>query len=106
MRVQASLQFSCATTGRNLETQLITDTRNLVIFQRSTVPMRCAFCGLKHYWRLIKYHRHDIPDVKHQHNARSKKRASRLAPSSLGAINAAQKDRPKKNRRHSGRPPS
>ena len=106
MRAKASLQFSCATTGRNLETQLITDTRNLVIFQRSTVPMRCAFCGLKHYWRLIKYHRHDIPDVKHQHNARSKKRASRLAPSSLGAINAAQKDRPKKNRRHSGRPPS
>ena len=63
MRVKASLQFSCATTGRNLETQLITDTRNLVIFRRGTVAMRCAFCGLKHYWRLIKYHRQDIPDA-------------------------------------------
>jgi hypothetical protein len=33
MRVKASLQFSCATVGRNLEIQLITDTRNLVIFR-------------------------------------------------------------------------
>ena len=32
MRVQASIQFSCAATGRNLETQLSTETRNLVMF--------------------------------------------------------------------------
>jgi hypothetical protein len=50
------------------------------------VPMRCAFCGLKHYWRLIKYHGQDIPDVKHRHNAGSKKRASRLASSTSGAM--------------------
>ena len=61
MRAKASLQFSCARTGRNLETQLLTDTRNLVIFRRGTVAMRCEFCGLKHYWRLIKYHRQVIP---------------------------------------------
>jgi hypothetical protein len=63
MRVQASLQFSCVKTGRNLETQLSTETRNLVIFRRSNVPMRCAFCARRHYWRLIKYHR---PDMKHR----------------------------------------
>ena len=61
MRVQASLQFYCESTGRNLETQLSTETRNLVIFRRGTVAMRCEFCGLKHYWRLIKYHRQVIP---------------------------------------------
>jgi hypothetical protein len=69
MRVQASLQFSCAATGRNLETQLSTEPRNLVIFRRGNVPMRCAFCGRQHYWRLIKYHRPDIPDMEHRHNA-------------------------------------
>lgn len=57
MRVQASIQFSCTTTGRNLETQLSTETRNLVMFRRGKVPMRCAFCGRQHYWRLIEYHR-------------------------------------------------
>ena len=59
MRVQASIQFSCATTGRNLETQLNTETRNLVMFRRGKVPMRCAFCGQQHYWRLIEYHRQE-----------------------------------------------
>jgi hypothetical protein len=68
MRVRASLQFSCATTGRNLETQLSTETRNLVIFRRGSVQMRCAFCGRKHYWRLIKYHRPDIPGIEHRPN--------------------------------------
>jgi hypothetical protein len=63
MRVQASIQFSCATTGRNLETQLNTETRNLVMFRRGKVPMRCAFCGQQHYWRLIEYRR---PVAKHQ----------------------------------------
>jgi hypothetical protein len=57
MRVQASIQFSCATTGRNLETLLGTEARNLVIFRQGKVPMRCAFCGRQHYWRLIEYHR-------------------------------------------------
>ena len=57
MRVQASLEFSCAKTGRNLETKLSTETRNLVVLQRGNLPMRCAFCGRKHYWRLIEYHR-------------------------------------------------
>ena len=56
MRVQASIQFSCAATGRDLETQLSTETRNLVMFRRGKVPMRCAFCGRQHYWRLIEYH--------------------------------------------------
>ena len=56
MRVQASIQFSCAATGRNLETQLSTETRNLVMFRRGKVPMRCAFCGRQHYWRLIEDH--------------------------------------------------
>jgi len=56
MRVQASIQFSCAATGRNLETQLSTETRNLVMFRRGKVPMRCAFCGRQHYWQLIEYH--------------------------------------------------
>jgi hypothetical protein len=63
MRVQASIQFSCAATGRNLETQLSTETRNLVMFRRGKVPMRCAFCGQRHFWRLIKYHH---PASKHQ----------------------------------------
>ena len=59
MRVQASLQFFCATTGRNLETQLSTETRNLGTLRRGNVPMRCAFCGRQHLWRLIEYHRLD-----------------------------------------------
>ena len=81
MRVQASIQFSCAIAGRNLETQLSTETRNLVItghdletqlstetrnlvmFRRGKVPMHCAFCGRQHSWRLIEYHR---PVTKHQ----------------------------------------
>jgi len=63
MRVQASIQFSCAATGRDLETQLSTETRNLVMFRRGKVPMRCAFCGRQHYWRLIEYHH---PVSKHQ----------------------------------------
>jgi hypothetical protein len=93
MHVQASLQFYCATTGRNLETELSTEARNLVIFRRGNVPMRCAFCGQQLYWRLIKYHRTDIPDMKHRHNApstRRQKRASRIAPSTPGAIGAIQ----------------
>ena len=57
MRVQASIQFSCATTGLKLETQFSTETRNLVMFRRDKMPMRCAFCGQQHYWCLIKYHR-------------------------------------------------
>jgi hypothetical protein len=57
MRVQASLQFSCATTGHNLETQLSTETSNLIIFRQGNAPTRCAFCGGEHYWRLIEYHR-------------------------------------------------
>ena len=57
MRVQASIQFSCATTGLKLETQFSTETRNLVVFRRDKMPMHCAFCGQQHYWRLIKYHR-------------------------------------------------
>jgi hypothetical protein len=64
MRVQASLQFFCQRTGRNLETQLDTETRNLVIFRPRTLSMRCAFCGRRHYWRLIKYDRPDIHDMK------------------------------------------
>jgi hypothetical protein len=56
MRVLASIQFSSAVTGRNLETQLSTKTRNLVMFRRGKVPMRCAFCGRRHYWRLIEDH--------------------------------------------------
>ena len=92
MRVQASLQFSCVATGRNLETQLSTEARNLDIFRRGNVPMRCAFCGQRHYWRLVNYHRADIPNMKHRHNApstRRHKRASRIAPSP-GAIDAIQ----------------
>ena len=57
MRVQANIQFSCATTGLKLETQVSTETRNLVVFRRDKMPMHCAFCGQQHYWRLIKYHR-------------------------------------------------
>ena len=64
MRVQASLQFSCAKTGRNLETQLGTETRNLVVLQRGNLPMRCAFCGRQHYWRLIKYHHADMKPLR------------------------------------------
>ena len=75
MRVQASLEFSCAKTGRNLETQLSTEARNLVIFRQANVPMRCAFCGRQHHWRRIKYHRPDIPDMEHRHNAPSTIRA-------------------------------
>jgi len=63
MRVQASIQFSCAATGRDLETQLSTETRNLVMFRRGKVPMRCAFCGRQHYWRVIEYR---DPARKHQ----------------------------------------
>lgn len=57
MRVQACLQFSCTMSGRNLETELITDTRNLDMFRQGKVSMRCAFCGLHHYWRLVRYQR-------------------------------------------------
>jgi hypothetical protein len=57
MRVQASLQFSCAATGRNLETKLSTETRNLVLFRRGNMPMCCVFCGRQHYWRLVEYQR-------------------------------------------------
>jgi hypothetical protein len=56
MRVKASLQFYCTSTGRNLETQLGTEAHNLVIFQPRTLPMRCEFCGRQHYWQLIEYH--------------------------------------------------
>jgi hypothetical protein len=80
MRVHASLQFYCESTGRNLETQLSTETRNLVIFRPRNLPMRCAFCGRQHYWRLIKYDRPDIQKMERRHNAPStlqKKRASR-----------------------------
>ena len=62
MRVQASLQFFCATTGRNLETQLSTETRNLGTLRRGNVPMRCVFCGRQHYWRLVEY-QHHRPDM-------------------------------------------
>ena len=64
MRVQASLQFYCQNTGHSLKTQLITETRNLVIFRPRTLPMRCTFCGRQHYWKLIKYDRPDIKDMK------------------------------------------
>ena len=57
MRVTASIRFSCATTGRNLETELRTETRNLVMFRRGDVSMRCEFCGGQHDWRLIEYRR-------------------------------------------------
>jgi hypothetical protein len=66
MRVQASIQFSCAMTGRNLETQLSTETRNLVMFRRGKMPMHCIFCGRQHSWRLIEYHR---MATKHQRGA-------------------------------------
>ena len=62
MRVEACIQFSCATTGRNLETLLSTEARNLFMFRRDKVPMRCAFCGRQHYWRLIEYHRQVTKD--------------------------------------------
>jgi hypothetical protein len=64
MRVQASLQFYCQNTGHSLKTQLITETRNLVIFRRGSVAMRCEFCGRRHYWKLIEYHRPHIRDKK------------------------------------------
>jgi hypothetical protein len=62
MRVQASLQFSCAATGRNLETHLSTETRNLDLFQPGNLPMLCVFCGRQHYWRLVdcQHHRPDM----------------------------------------------
>jgi hypothetical protein len=55
MRVQASIQFSCATTGLHLETQLSTETRNLAMFRQGHILMVCTFCGQQHRWRLIKY---------------------------------------------------
>jgi hypothetical protein len=61
MRVQASLQFYCRNTGRSLKTQLGTEVRNLVIFGPRTLPMRCAFCGRQHYWKLT-----HIKDKKHR----------------------------------------
>jgi hypothetical protein len=64
MRVQASLQFYCVNTGRNLKTQLGTEARNLVMFRPRTLPMRCVFCGRQHYWQLIEYHRPHIKDMK------------------------------------------
>jgi len=66
MRVRASLQFSCATTGRKLETQLSTEKGNLVTFRLGNMPMSCPFCSRQHNWSLIKYHRQDIPDVAHR----------------------------------------
>ena len=63
MRVQASLQFYCKSTGRSLKTKLGTEARNLVVFRPRTLPMRCVFCGGQHYRRLVKYHR---PDMKHR----------------------------------------
>lgn len=62
MRVQASVQFSCAVTGRNLETELSTDQRNLVMFRQGKMSMLCSFCGGLHYWRLITKNRHGIAD--------------------------------------------
>lgn len=56
MRIQASIKFSCTVTGRKLETQLSTETRNLVMFRQGKVPMRCVFCRQQHHWRLIEYH--------------------------------------------------
>jgi hypothetical protein len=64
MRVQASLQFYCQNTGRNLKTQLGTEARNLVVFRPRTLPMRCVFCGRRHFWKLIEYHRPHIKDMK------------------------------------------
>lgn len=53
MRVQARIQFSCATTGLHLETQLSTEKRNLAMFRRGHISMACSFCGQQHCWRLI-----------------------------------------------------
>jgi hypothetical protein len=64
MRVQASLQFYCQNTGRSLKTQLGIEVRNLVIFRPRTLPMHCVYCGRQHYWKLIKYDRPDIQDMK------------------------------------------
>ena len=66
MRVRASLQYSCATTGRKLKTQLSTKKGNLVTFRLGNMPMSCPFCSRQHSWRLIKYRRRDIPDVVHR----------------------------------------
>ena len=66
MPVRASLQFSCATTGRKLETQLSTEKGNLVTFRLGNMPMSCPFCGRQHNWRLIKTRRRDTPDVAHR----------------------------------------
>jgi hypothetical protein len=62
MRVQASLQFYCQNTGRSLKTKLGTEARNLVVVRPRTLPMRCEFCGRRHYWQLIEYHRPHIKD--------------------------------------------
>ena len=62
MRVQASLQFYCKSTGRSLKTKLGTEARNLVVFRPRTLPMRCVFCERQHYWQLIEYHRPHIKD--------------------------------------------
>src|SRR5215475_10110890 len=98
MRVQASIQFSCAATGRDLETQLSTETRNLVILRRGKVPMRCAFCGRQHYWRLMEYHR---TDTNHQPRpARAKVRAEKKpSESRLAAETDCLDERPGKRRR-------
>jgi hypothetical protein len=64
MRVQASLQFYCKSTGRGLKTKLGTEARNLVVFRPRTLPMRCAFCGQQHYWKLIEYHRPHTKNMK------------------------------------------
>jgi len=53
MRVKASLQFYCKSTGRSLKTKLGTEARNLVVFRPRTLPMRCVFCERQHYWQLI-----------------------------------------------------
>jgi hypothetical protein len=53
----------------NLETELITDTRNLDMFRQGKVSMRCAFCGLHHYWRLVRYQRPITPLKRYAHRA-------------------------------------
>jgi transposase-like protein len=67
MRVRASQQFSCATAGRKLETQLSTEKGNLVTFRLANMPMSCPFCSRQHNWSLIKYHRQDIPEAHRPH---------------------------------------
>jgi hypothetical protein len=60
VRVCPVVHSGNAHTGRNLETELSTEPRNLVMFRRSKMPMRCAFCGRLHYWRLITNHQRGV----------------------------------------------